>query len=78
MEPSAVIHFVRHGQVQNQSKVYYGRLLGFPLSEEGRLQAALTRECLSGERIAAIYSVNLPKLVPVESRKSQVFWDAYR
>jgi len=56
MESPTVIHFVRHGKVHNHSDVYYGRLLGFPLAEVGRGQAALARDLLRGEVIAAIYS----------------------
>ncbi len=31
-----VFHFIRHGQVENPGDIYYGRLPGFPLSDEGR------------------------------------------
>jgi broad specificity phosphatase PhoE len=34
------IAFIRHGEVDNPQKVYYGRLPGFDLSAEGRRQAA--------------------------------------
>ena len=50
------IYFVRHGHVRNPNDVYYGRLPGFPLSEEGLHQAAASRDALAGIPIAAIYS----------------------
>ena len=56
MESPTIIHFVRHGAVYNQSDVYYGRLSGFPLSEDGRHQASTTRDYLANKKIAAIYS----------------------
>jgi broad specificity phosphatase PhoE len=56
MESTTIIHFVRHGHVQNKSGVYYGRLQGFPLSDEGQHQASMTREYLKDETIAAVYS----------------------
>ena len=37
--PSLVVHFIRHGEVHNPDKVFYGRQLGFHLSERGFEQA---------------------------------------
>ncbi len=56
MESPTIIHFVRHGKARNHSDVYYGRLLGFPLSEVGREQAARAHAVLRAEAIAAFYS----------------------
>ena len=56
MESPTRIHFVRHGHVRNPGKVYYGRLLGFPLSEVGRYQATRASQFFREENIAAVYS----------------------
>lgn len=50
-----VITLIRHGLVDNPEGVYYGRLPGFPLAEEGRVQAAAAGSYLVGESIAAVY-----------------------
>jgi broad specificity phosphatase PhoE len=39
MSPETKITFVRHGEVLNPARVYYGRLPRFSLSEAGRQQA---------------------------------------
>ncbi len=51
-----VISFVRHGEVYNPGKVFYGRLPGFRLSDKGQSQAILAAETLNGSRLAAIFS----------------------
>lgn len=56
MEDQTIIHFVRHGNVHNPNKIYYGRLLGFPLSDSGKLQVNATRDFFSKESIDAFYS----------------------
>jgi broad specificity phosphatase PhoE len=50
------IHFVRHGAVDNPNRVFYGRLPGFPLSEEGRRQAQAAAEALLPYPIGAVFS----------------------
>ncbi len=55
MKSTTKIHFVRHGLVQNQSGVFYGRLLGFPLADEGRDQALAAKIFLREKPIASIY-----------------------
>ncbi|MFW5941221.1 MAG: histidine phosphatase family protein [Chloroflexota bacterium] len=49
------IHLVRHGHIVNPEGVYHGRLPGFPLSDEGREQAAAAGAWLREKPIAAIY-----------------------
>ncbi|MDR1448630.1 MAG: histidine phosphatase family protein [Propionibacteriaceae bacterium] len=39
--PAAVVHLLRHGEVDNPSHVLYGRLPGYHLSERGHAMAAL-------------------------------------
>lgn len=50
------IHLVRHGAVDNPQQVYYGRLPGFPLSDEGREQAAAAGRILRDRPIVAIFA----------------------
>lgn len=49
------VSLVRHGLVENPGQVYYGRLRGFGLAEEGRAQTAAAGRHLTHESIAAIY-----------------------
>lgn len=50
------VFFVRHGEVNNPDKIWYGRLPGFPLSEEGKKQIEKTAQLLLKENISAIYA----------------------
>jgi broad specificity phosphatase PhoE len=50
------IHFIRHGDVENPKDIFYGRLPGFGLSEEGRRQAQAAAEALRDAPIRAIFS----------------------
>ena len=50
------IHFVRHGHVHNPQEVFYGRLPGFGLSEQGRKQAQSAAAALHEEPLAAVFS----------------------
>jgi broad specificity phosphatase PhoE len=50
------ILFVRHGEVHNPDRIFYGRLPRFPLSAEGRRQAETTAARLAGCPLAAIYT----------------------
>jgi broad specificity phosphatase PhoE len=63
METSTSIHFVRHGAVHNPQNVFYGRLEGFPLSQEGRRQARAAAEILRDRPIAAVFSSPLLRAV---------------
>ena len=49
------ISLVRHGLVENPDQVYYGRLSGFKLADEGREQAAAAGQVLAQDSVAAIY-----------------------
>lgn len=50
------IYLVRHGEVKNPKKIFYGRLPFHPLSEEGRSQIKKTAEYLLDEQIDILYS----------------------
>lgn len=51
-----IIHLVRHGHVENPERVFYGRLSGFPLSDEGRRQAAAAANALHDRPVEVVYS----------------------
>ncbi|MBU0492888.1 MAG: histidine phosphatase family protein [Chloroflexi bacterium] len=55
MTTPTVIHLVRHGLVHNPQAIFYGRLPGFPLSDEGRKQAQAAATALRDRPLAAIW-----------------------
>ncbi len=59
MPAATTISIVRHGAFENPDQVYHGRLPGFPLSEQGRREAAAAAAALAArqsEPVAAIYT----------------------
>lgn len=56
VKPPTTIYFVRHGDVENPEQLYYGRMPGFPLSEQGRIQADAAGRFLQERPVATIYS----------------------
>lgn len=56
-----VIYLCRHGEVYNPKQVIYGRMPGFPLSEEGRKQAHALGKHLSDKKLKAIYASPLER-----------------
>lgn len=53
------IYFVRHGNVVNPKKIWYGRLPGFPLSKIGKKQMEVIGDKLKDKNIDIIYSSTL-------------------
>ena len=54
--PNTTIHLIRHGEVENPRKVYYGRLPRFGLSVQGRAQAAHAGLYLQDQPLDALYT----------------------
>lgn len=50
-----VIFFVRHGDVRNPGDVFYGRSIGFPLSDLGKKQARAAMQYLRDKDIDGVY-----------------------
>ena len=50
------ISLVRHGHVNNPDDIFYGRLPGFKLDSNGRLEAVRTAEALKNKKIDGVYS----------------------
>jgi broad specificity phosphatase PhoE len=55
------VHLVRHGEVYNPTKVLYGRLPGFRLSEAGLAQAEVVAKFLAGRDIVKVISSPLER-----------------
>lgn len=50
------IFFVRHGEINNPTKIIYGRLPNFELTKKGREEMNKTAKQLSKNKIAALYA----------------------
>jgi broad specificity phosphatase PhoE len=58
---SAIVHLVRHGEVDNPNGVLYGRIPGYHLSEAGRLMAKAAADFLAGRDVVVIRSSPLER-----------------
>lgn len=56
MPPVTTISLVRHGHIVNRDDVFHGRLPGFPLSEQGKEEAAAAASYLREKPVVAIYT----------------------
>ncbi|AYF98094.1 histidine phosphatase family protein [Protaetiibacter intestinalis] len=59
--PADLVHLVRHGEVFNPTRVLYGRLPGFGLSELGHEMAALSAASLDGRPITSLVASPLQR-----------------
>lgn len=60
---TTLVHLVRHAEVHNPSKTWYGRLEGFELSERGHRQAQALADHFENRDIAAVYSSPLIRAI---------------
>jgi broad specificity phosphatase PhoE len=60
---TAIVHLVRHGEVENPNRVLYGRIPGFHLSEAGQLMAKKAADYLAGRDIAVLKSSPLERAI---------------
>ena len=58
---TAVVHLVRHGEVDNPQGVLYGRIPGYHLSEAGRLMAKAAADFLASRDITVLRSSPLDR-----------------
>ncbi len=58
---TTIIHFVRHGEVDNVHRLRYGRLPGYHLSAIGRRQVEQTSHFFLGRSISHIYTSPLER-----------------
>jgi broad specificity phosphatase PhoE len=59
--PTATVHLVRHGEVDNPAGVLYGRIPGYHLSEAGSLMAKAAADFLAGRDITVLRSSPLER-----------------
>jgi broad specificity phosphatase PhoE len=59
--PTATVHLVRHGEVDNPRGVLYGRIPGYHLSEAGRMMAKAAADFLAGRDITVLRSSPLER-----------------
>ncbi len=68
---TAIVHLVRHGEVENPGRVLYGRIPGFGLSDTGRQMAKAAADYLAGRDVAALRSSPLQRALetaePIEA-----------
>jgi broad specificity phosphatase PhoE len=60
---TAIVHLVRHGEVDNPDGVLYGRLPGYRLSEAGRLMAKAAADYLAGRDVTVVWSSPLERAI---------------
>jgi len=60
--PADVLHLVRHGEVHNPTRVLYGRLPGFRLSDLGQRMAEAAVGALAGHPVTALYASPLQRV----------------
>jgi broad specificity phosphatase PhoE len=63
MTTRTVVHVLRHGEVHNPSKILYGRLPGFRLSELGKQMAMAAAKALAGRDVVHVVSSPLERAV---------------
>src|SRR5208282_1434339 len=59
--PDTIVHLVRHGEVENPRRVLYGRIPGFHLSADGRVQAKAVADFLAGRDVTVLRSSPLER-----------------
>ncbi len=60
-EPETVVHLLRHGEVHNPTRILYGRLPGYRLSELGIQMAKAAAESLQGHDVTHLGSSPLER-----------------
>jgi broad specificity phosphatase PhoE len=58
---TAIVHMVRHGEVENPDGILYGRIPGYHLSDAGRLMAKSAGDFLAGRDVAMLRSSPLER-----------------
>jgi broad specificity phosphatase PhoE len=58
---TAIVHMVRHGEVENPSRILYGRIPGYHLSDAGRVMAKTAADFLAGRDVTVLKSSPLER-----------------
>jgi broad specificity phosphatase PhoE len=61
MSAQTVVHLLRHGEVENPTKILYGRLPGFRLSTLGEQMAKAAAQALAGHDVTVVMSSPLER-----------------
>ncbi len=56
-----IVYLIRHADYENPKNIFHGRLPGFPLSKEGKVQAQKLVTLLKDKPLAAVYSSPLTR-----------------
>jgi len=59
--PADLVHLVRHGEVDNPTRILYGRLPGFGLTPLGHRMAAAAADSLAGRPVTALVASPLQR-----------------
>ncbi len=60
---TAIVHMVRHGEVDNPRRILYGRIPGYHLSEAGRVMAKAVADFLAGRDVTLLRSSPLERAI---------------
>ncbi len=69
---TTVVHLMRHGEVHNPTRVLYGRLPGYHLSERGQQMAEMVAQSLRGHDITHLYASPLERAQETAQAFSEV------
>jgi broad specificity phosphatase PhoE len=58
---TAIVHLVRHGEVENPTHILYGRIPGYHLSDAGRVMAKAAADFLAGRDVTVLKSSPLER-----------------
>jgi len=72
-QPDTIVHLVRHGEVENPRRVLYGRIPGFHLSADGRVQAKAAADFLAGRDVTVLRSSPLERALETAEPLSAEF-----
>jgi broad specificity phosphatase PhoE len=64
---AALVHLIRHGEVENPDNLVYAKLPGFGLSELGRAQASQAARHLGSQPVVAVWSSPLERALETAS-----------
>lgn len=71
--PATVVHLLRHGEVRNPGRIIYGRLPGFPLTEDGVIMAKAAARALAERDVAVVFSSPLERAVQTAGAVADAF-----
>jgi broad specificity phosphatase PhoE len=73
MSERTVVHLMRHGEVYNPTKVLYGRLPGFRLSDAGAEMAVVAAKWFAGRDVTHLVSSPLERAQQTAAPIAEVF-----